>query len=204
MESSKNELDNIYLSYNKILYQFKIMNITTANGKEISHKDLVKAIYKMTTKHPTCRWQQKKQNCRLNYILIEGYYWLLYVYFQNEKKQIDADIDFFCDRIKQYEELLHLESKNLFCEDVPYLELDSFFNRKERTIQKALKNIEKRYNKDFIIKRDIDYVSSDGIEILCKKYFKQKYLQILEEYKMELTELYIKADYPYDIVKKIL
>ena len=204
MESSKNELDNIYLSYNKILYKLKLMNITTANGKEILHKDLVKAIHKMTIKHPTCRWQQKKENGRLNYILIEGYYWLLYVYFQNEKKQIDADIDFFCDRIKQYEELLHLESKNLFCEDVPYLELDSFFNRKERTIQKALKNIEKRYNKNYIIKRDIDYVSSDGIEILCKKYFKQKYLQILEEYKMELTELYIKADYPYDIVKKIL
>ena len=202
--NSENEMDSIYLSYNKILYKLKLLNITTKNGKEISHKDLVKAIYKMTTKHPTCRWQQKKQNGRLNYILIEGYYWLLYVYFQNEKKQIDADIDFFCDRIKQYEELLHLESKNLFCEDVPYLELDSFFNRKERTIQKALKNIEKRYNKNFIIKRDIDYVSSDGIEILCKKYFKQKYLQILEEYKMELTELYIKADYPYDIVKKIL
>lgn len=202
--NSENEMDSIYLSYNKILYKLKLLNITTKNGNEISHKDLVKAIYKMTTKHPTCRWQQKRENGRLNYILIEGYYWLLYVYFQNKKKQIDADIDFFCDRIKQYEELLHLESKNLFCEDVPYLELDSFFNRKERTIQKALKNIEKRYNKDFIIKRDIDYVSSDGIEILCKKYFKQKYLQILEEYKMELTELYIKADYPYDIVKKIL
>lgn len=202
--NSENEMDSIYLSYNKILYKLKLLNITTKNGNEISHKDLVKAIYKMTTKHPTCRWQQKRENGRLNYILIEGYYWLLYVYFQNEKKQIDADIDFFCDRIKQYEELLHLESKNLFCEDVPYLELASFFNRKERTIQKALKNIEKRYNKNFIIKRNVDYVSSDGIEILCKKYFKQKYLQILEEYKMELTELYIKADYPYDIVKKIL
>ena len=124
--------------------------------------------------------------------------------FSKWKKANRCRYRFFCDRIKQYEELLHLESKNLFCEDVPYLELDSFFNRKERTIQKALKNIEKRYNKNFIIKRDIDYVSSDGIEILCKKYFKQKYLQILEEYKMELTELYIKADYPYDIVKKIL
>ena len=204
MVDSQNEINNIYLSYNNILNNFKLMNITTANGKEISHKDLVKAIYKMVTKHPTCRWQQKRENGRLNYILIEGYYWLLYVYFQNEKKQIDADIDFFCDRIKQYEELLHLESKNLFCKDVPYLELDSFFNRKERTIQKVLKNIEKRYNKNFIIKGDVDYVSSDGIEILCKNYFKQKYLQILEEYKMELTELYIKADYPYDIVKKIL
>lgn len=204
MLDSQNEINNIYLSYNKILNNFKLMNIFTANGKEISHKDLVKAIYKMTLKHPTCRWQQKRENGRLNYILIEGYYWLLYVYFQNEKKQIDADIVFFCDRIKQYENLLHLEPKNLFCEDIPIIKLDSFFNRKRRTIQKALKDIEKKYNKSYVIKRDVNYVLSDGIEILCKEYFKQKYLQMLEQYKMQLTELYIKAGYPYDITKKYL
>lgn len=28
--------------------------------------------------------------------------------------------------------------------------------------------------------------------------FKQKYLELLEKYKMELTEKYIKAGYPYD------
>ena len=43
------------------------------------------------------------------------------------------------------------------------------------------------------------YVYSKGIELLCKEYFKQKYLEILEDYKMELTEKYIKAGYPYDL-----
>lgn len=36
------------------------------------------------------------------------------------------------------------------------------------------------------------------VEWICKNVFKQKYLEILEEYKMELTELYIEAGYLYD------
>ena len=39
--NSENEMDSIYLSYNKILYKLKLLNITTKNGKEISHKENV-------------------------------------------------------------------------------------------------------------------------------------------------------------------
>lgn len=42
------------------------------------------------------------------------------------------------------------------------------------------------------------FVSKEGIEWLCKKCFKQKYLELLEEYKMELTEKYIEVGYAYD------
>ncbi len=43
-------------------------------------------------------------------------------------------------------------------------------------------------------------ISSKGVEWICKNvFFKQKYLKLLEKYKMELTEKYIKAGYPYDI-----
>ena len=41
-------------------------------------------------------------------------------------------------------------------------------------------------------------ISKCGIEWLCKNCFKQKYLELLEEYKMELTEKYIEAGYIYD------
>ena len=41
-------------------------------------------------------------------------------------------------------------------------------------------------------------ISKEGIEWLCKNCFKQKYLEILEQYKMELTELYIANGYIYD------
>ena len=41
-------------------------------------------------------------------------------------------------------------------------------------------------------------ISSNGIKWICKNVFKEKYLALLEEYKMELTEVYIEAGYPYD------
>ena len=41
-------------------------------------------------------------------------------------------------------------------------------------------------------------VKKEGIELLCKNCFKQKYLELLEDYKMELTQKYIDAGYIYD------
>ena len=44
-----------------------------------------------------------------------------------------------------------------------------------------------------------DTLTGDDIgKVVCKNIFKEKYLQLLEEYKMELTELYIESGYPYD------
>lgn len=130
--------------------------------------------------------------------MIEGFYWLVYVYFQKEKKQIDADIDFFVERIKQYEKLLKIESKNLFCDDIYQNELEKYCNRKRRSIEIAIKKM-LEYNSRYRYLKDGKYViSKDGIEWLCKNCFKQKYLEILEDYKMELTERYIESGFPYD------
>ena len=41
-------------------------------------------------------------------------------------------------------------------------------------------------------------IFSNGVEWLCKNIFKQKYLELLEKYKMELTELYVEKGYIYD------
>ena len=43
-----------------------------------------------------------------------------------------------------------------------------------------------------------EVVSSRGVEWLCENVFKQKYLELLEKKKMELTEKYIEAGYIYD------
>ena len=67
------EFDKVFLSYWKILNKFKILNIKTKNGKEITHKDLRKAISVMNKKHPTCRWQSEKIKSKRYYILFEGY-----------------------------------------------------------------------------------------------------------------------------------
>ena len=196
---SDNSLDDFFLSYKKILLRLKMLNVKTKNGNEITHKDLRKAITIMNKKHPNCRWQSQKLKSKRYFILMEGFYWLIYVYFQKEKKQIDADIDFFELRIKQYEEILHLVSKPLFEKDIKKSELNNYFDRGNTTIKKAIIKMNKATDKKF--NKIIDgekFISKEGIEWLCKNCFKQKYLEILEQYKMELTELYIEKGYIYD------
>ena len=59
-----------------------------------------------------------------------------------EKSLIDADVDFFEDRIRQYEELLKVEhNENLWNEDMKIKQLCNYFNRKENTVRKAIKKM---------------------------------------------------------------
>lgn len=177
-----------------------MIGVTTKCGKEVTNEDLRKAIAVMLKKHPTCRWRSEKVKSKKYYILIEGYAWLNQVHFQKEKSLIDADVDFFEDRIRQYEELLKIEpDRKWWTEDMDIKQLEKYFNRAESSIRKAIKkmcdngfsNYKYLYNNKVVI-------SSRGVEWICKNVFKQKYLELLEKYKMELTELYIKAGYPYD------
>lgn len=199
VRDSENENNKIYLSYKKILNLLNIQNIKTSMNKDIDYKILLQAIRIMEKKHPICRWRQIRAKDNKHYILIEGFYWLSFVYFQHSQKQIDADIDFFKLRISQYQKLLNIKSKNFWLREYKLVELIDYFDRSEITIKKAISKMIK-YNKDYMFIRENKYfVSNEGIEWLCKNIFKQKYLEILEKYKMELTELYIKAGYPYDL-----
>ena len=199
VRESENENNKIYLSYKKILNLLNIQNIKTSMNKDIDYKILLQAIRIMEKKHPICRWRQIRAKDNKHYILIEGFYWLSFVYFQHSQKQIDADIDFFKLRISQYQKLLNIKSKNFWLREYKLVELIDYFDRSEITIKKAISKMIK-YNKDYMFIRENKYfVTNEGIEWLCKNIFKQKYLEILEKYKMELTELYIKAGYPYDL-----
>lgn len=197
---SEQVLDSIFLSYNKILKRLHSLGKTTKNGKEISHMDLRRAINVMIEKHPTCRWRSQKIRSRKYFILIEGFAWLNQVYFQKEKSLIDADVDFFEDRIRQYEKLLKVEcNENWWKEDMDIKQLCEYFNKKDITVRKAIKKMcdsgFERYK--FFVDGKV-MISNKGVEWICKNVFKQKYLELLEKYKMELTELYIEAGDPYD------
>ena len=198
---SEQVLDSIFLSYNKILKRFQLLGVTTKYGKEITHKDLRKAIEVMLKKHPTCRWRSKKVRSRKYFILVEGYYWIKFVYFEKEKSLIDADVEFFETRIKLYEDFLKVErNKNWWNEDMDIKQLENYFNRAESSIRKAIKKMCDNGFEEYKFLVDGKVViSSKGVEWICKNVFKQKYLKLLEKYKMELTEKYIKAGYPYDI-----
>ena len=195
---NESKLDEVFLSYDKILYRLNIKNIKTKDNKEITHKDLRKAITIMQRKHKNCRWKSEKIRSRNFYILIEGYYWLINVYFNSYMKLIDADIDFFEELIKQYEEILKLESKNLFDKDMKMQELVIYFNKKYETIEKAIWKMIKVHNNYRYVVNNEFVITKEGIEWLCENCFKQRYLEILESYKMDLTEKFIKAGYIYD------
>ena len=181
--SSEAELDNIFLSYNKILKRFYLLRTTTKNGKEITHVDLRKAVDVMLKKHPTCRWRSIKIRSKRYYILLEGFYWLLYVYFQKEKKQIDADVEFFQLRINQYEELLKIDhEENWWNEEMDIKELCNYFDRKDITIRKAIRKMcasglseYKSYINDKVV------ISCKGVEWICKNIFKKIFGIIGEE-----------------------
>lgn len=199
---SQAELEKIFMSNDRVLYKLNLIGIKTKGGKEITHKDLRQATTIMNKKHPTCRWKQQKYrfNKYRNYILAEGFYWLIHVYFQTEKNIVDADIDFFNMRIGQYEDLLEISGKNFWNNNMYVYELPNYFNRVPGTIKngiikmnKATKGLNKYYENGKA------KISKEGIEWLCKKCFKHKYLELLEQYKMELTEIYIEKGYPYDV-----
>ncbi len=116
------------------------------------------------------------------------------------KALIDADIDFFEDRIKQYEELLKVENnQNWWNDDMDIKQLCKYFDRKEITIRKAIKKMcDSGFENYKILINSKVVISSKGAEWLCKNIFKKKYLELLEKYKMELTELYIEKGYIYD------
>ena len=152
----------------------------------------------MQRKHKMCRWKSEKIRSRNSLILIEGYYWLVNVYFNSKTKLIDADIEFFKERIKEYENLLKLESKKLFNEDMKIQELVNYFNKKYETIEKAIWKMIKVHSNFRYIDNNEYIITKEGIKWLCKNCFKQKYLELLESYKMALTEKYINAGYIYD------
>lgn len=148
------DLDGIFLSYEKILYRFKIMNIKTKSEKVKSNN---------------------------YYILYEGYLWLLHVYFQAEKTLLDADIEFFELRIKQYEELLKVEHKNYWIkDDMEIKELERFFNRTDSSIRKAIWKMcdADFYNYKYLISDKV-VISKEGCQWICKNFLKPKYLKLL-------------------------
>ena len=198
--NSEQALDSVFLSYDKILKKLHLLGLTTKQGKEITELDLRKAIDVMLEKHPTCRWRSEKIRSRRYFILVEGYDWIKYVYFEREKSLIDADVEFFETRIKLYKDFLRVEhNENWWNEDMDIKQLCKYFDRKEITIRKAIKKMcDSGFGEHKFLINNKVVIFSKGVEWLCKNVFKQKYLELLEKYKMELTELYIEKGYIYD------
>ena len=192
--------EKIYLTYTKVLIRFEQFNIRTKNGNKIEYIDLIQAIKVMLKKHPTCRWQGKSRRTKRSYVLNEAYLWLMFVHFQKDKPVIDADIEFFENRIKEYERVLKVpEDRNWWNKNMTMKQMEQYFERDSRTIRRGIKKMcDTGYEKYKYYENNKVVISSEGIEWLCKNALKHKYSELLENYKMELTELFIRNNYYYD------
>lgn len=197
MVSSEEIRKLIFMNYKEVLQDFKENNIKTKAGKEITHMDLRKAVLIMLEEHPTCRWRSEKIKKRYYYLQYEAVIWLREVYFNNyEIKFIDKDIRWFEERIRWYIETL--EKNNIEYPKMEYhlkpmtkRELTKYFDRGLSSIQQAIIEMEKNTNnKNRIYENGTLQIDEAQIKWLLKNKFKTKYLQLLEEYKMVLTEIF--------------
>lgn len=114
-------------------------NFITAYGYKIINKDVYYAISVMQSKHPRCDWVIKKDN-RIR-ITLEGYYWLEYVYFNNQGLVlIDADISYFEQLLKKYEVIcnknnIKYELFKFISNDMSYKELSALTHRSPNTVK---------------------------------------------------------------------
>ncbi len=109
---------------------------------------------------------------------------------------VDKDVQWFKERISWYQNTL---SKNNI--EYPIMdfqlklmtkkELAKFFEQDVLTIKKAITEMEKQTNyKTRNYHNGILYIGKEQILWLLKNKFKRTYIKFLEQYKMELAEIY--------------
>ena len=205
MISSEEIRKLIFMNYKEILQYFKENNIKTKSNNEITHKELRTAIEIMLKKHPTCRWRSEKVKKQYFYLQYEAVIWLRDVYFNNyETDFIDKDIEWFVNRICWYQNSLknagiEYPKMNLQLEPMTKKELANYFNKDISIVKRAILEMEQiKKSKDRNYINGKLYLSVPEIEWLLKNKFKNKYLELLEKYKMQLTELTIANGSYYD------
>ena len=205
MPSSEDIRKLIFMNYKEILEDFQKRKMKTKNGVEISHNDLRYAVQVMNKKHSSCRWQSEKIKKRYYYIQYEGVVWLREVYFSEyDSKLIDKDLIWFKNRIQWYQQQfdknnIEYTKFELKINDMTKKELSIYLNKSVSTIENGLRDYEKATGENIRKYEDGELkISEFTIEWLIKNKYKNKYLQLLEDYKMLLTEIYKKNGGYYD------
>lgn len=195
----------IFMNYKEILEDFQKRKMKTKNGTKISHNDLRYAVQVMNKKHSSCRWQSEKIKKRYYYIQYEGVIWLREVYFSDyDSKLIDKDLMWFKNRTYWYQQ--QFEKNNIEypkfqfkINDMTKKELSIYINRSISAIENGLRDYEKATGENIRKYENGELkINKVAIEWMIKNKFKNKYLQLLEDYKMLLTEIYKKNGGYYD------
>lgn len=197
MPSSEDVRKLMFMNYKEIISDFNNRGLTTKGGKPITHTDLRKAIQVMQQKHSLCRWRSERIKQRYYFIQYEGVLWLRNVYFNSyDMKFIDKDIKWFKNRIIWYQN--QFDKNNIDYPEFSFnvdtmnkIQLSRYFDKSISTIENALRMYEKNTSlKDRCYKDGKLQVQSSAVIWLIENQFKYKYIEILESYKMELTEIF--------------
>lgn len=197
MPSSEDVRKLMFMNYKEIISDFNNRGLTTKGGKPITHTDLRKAIQVMQQKHSLCRWRSERIKQRYYYIQYEGVLWLRNVYFNSYNiKFIDKDIKWFKNRIIWYQN--QFDKNNIDYPEFSFnidtmnkIQLSRYFDKSISTIENALRMYEKNTSsKDRCYKDGKLQIQSSAVIWLIENQFKYKYIEILESYKMELTEIF--------------
>lgn len=197
MPSSEDVRKLMFMNYKEIISDFNNRGLTTKGGKPITHTDLRKAIQVMQQKHLLCRWRSERIKQRYYYIQYEGVLWLRNVYFNSyDMKFIDKDIKWLKNRIIWYQNQfdknnIHYPEFSFNVDTMNKIQLCKYFDKSISTIENALRIYEKSTSsKDRCYKDGKLQVQSSAVIWLIENQFKYKYIEILESYKMELTEIF--------------
>lgn len=185
-----------YYSVDTVYQWLTANNIRTVTGLRLINKDVLNGISAMQKKHSLCEWIKYDKNRPT--INMEGFYWLVEVYFNNKKSYPQKDIDFFEKQILDYQNICD-DYKLVFSvpeyieKEMTVEELAEFTSRSIVTVRKKLKHLPPQKNTSFMKDGKTVYTKST-CDYFCYNFFKHTYLKYVEEVYLYLKNILLRNE----------
>lgn len=135
--SSDTKRKLFFMNYREILEYLHLKGIKNNYGNEITMNQLKVAVFRMEQRHKECEWRSELARKQYHYVISEGVMWLEQVYFrQNKKSAINAEIEFFLNRVLWYEQFCR--TNNIFYPDFHYKDFNRMNFREKKEYLKVL------------------------------------------------------------------
>lgn len=158
----------------------------------ITEEQLDRAIKVMEKRHPLENWiyVRDAQNGQKNlYLSLEFVKWLKDVYFNKDASQLDLEINFYKNAIRELESYLHLQTFKIDYCDLTIKDMMKYFNKSRNSIDVAIYKMNHALDKNLkYIKDDVTFIKAEGIKWIHENLFRRNYLKILEDYKINLEK----------------
>lgn len=157
----------------------------------LSDKKLMKILETINRRHRRDHWVIKKKNgtgALETYIYLEGVDWIDKVYYRTTGNYLDAEIKFVEEHITRLKKEIGAEPR-VTRKEMNIKELCIYFERKQRSIRRAISLMENEKKEYKYISNGMTYVNPEGVEWLAVNVYKARYLQELQYIKRELQML---------------